>query len=114
MAGMKDEVVGCEARDLKIDALQQDAARLCADIRRNRLGFTLAEAAVMFSCDVRTVKRWAAGEVRIPGSAALALRLLAFIDQNEMMLPITSSWRDVVPGLPYDSDRRTGRSVVGS
>jgi len=84
------------------------------DIRRHQLGFTLAEAAVMFSCDVRTVKRWAAGEVRIPGGVALALRLLVFIDQNEMALPLTSSWRDVVPGLPYDSDRRPGRSLVGS
>ena len=84
------------------------------DIRRSRLGFTLAEAAVMFGCDVRTVKRWAAGQVGIPGSVALALRLLVFIDQNEMALPLTSSWRDVVPGLPYDSDRRPGRSLVGS
>jgi hypothetical protein len=84
------------------------------DIRRNRLSFTLAEAAVMFGCDVRTVKRWAAGQVRIPGSAALALRLLVFIDQNEMAVPLTSSWRDVVPALPYDSDRRPGRSLVGS
>src|SRR3954454_22048615 len=42
-------------------------------IRVDRLGFTVAEAAVMFGCDERTVKRWQADTVRIPGSVALAL-----------------------------------------
>ena len=53
------------------------------------------------------MKRWQADEVRIPGSVALALTALLFIDQNEMALPLTSSWRDIVPGLPFGSDRRS-------
>ena len=53
--------------------------------------FTVAEAAVMFGCDERTVKRWQADEVRIPGSVALALTALLFIHKNEMVLPLTSS-----------------------
>jgi hypothetical protein len=68
--------------------------------------FTVAEAAVMFGCDERTVKRWQADEVRIPGSVALALTALHFIHENEMGLPLTSSWRGIVPGLPWGSDRR--------
>src|SRR4051812_527239 len=51
------EMTGAEFRKIRID-------RLC---------FTVAEAAVMFGCDERTVKRWQADEVRIPGSVALAL-----------------------------------------
>ena len=73
---------------------------------REKLGLTVAEAAVMFGCDERTVKRWQADEVRIPGSVALALTALLFIDENEMALPLRSSWRDIVPGLRLESDRR--------
>ena len=75
-------------------------------IRINRLGFTVAEGAAMFGCDERTIQRWQAGEVRIPGSVELALTLLLFIEQNEMALPLTSSWRDLVPGLAGSADRR--------
>ena len=75
-------------------------------IRVDQLAFTVAEAAVMFGCDERTVKRWQADEVRIPGSVALALTALLFINENEMALPLMSLWRDIVPGLPVGSDRR--------
>ncbi len=72
---------------------------------RNRLGFTVAEAAVMFGCDERTIKRWQAGHTPVPESVALALRALLYIDQHEVALPLRSSWRDIVPGLP-STDRR--------
>ena len=77
------------------------------EIRVNRLCFTVAEAAVMFGCDERTVKRWQADEVHIPESVALALTALLFINDNEMALPLYSSWRDIVPALPFGSDRRS-------
>jgi DNA-binding transcriptional regulator YiaG len=84
------------------------------DIRLNRLGFTIAEAARMFECDERTVKRWLSGEVRIPGSVALVLRLLRLVATNPSCrhaLGITH-WRDLLPALSYNADHR--RSLAPS
>ena len=80
------------------------------EIRENRLCFTVAEAAVMFGCDERTIKRWQADDVRIPGSVALALTALLFINDNEMVLPLYSSWREIVHGLPSTDRRWIARS----
>jgi DNA-binding transcriptional regulator YiaG len=78
------------------------------DIRLYRLGFTIAEAARMFECDERTMKRWRSGEVRIPSSVALVLRLLRLVATNpscRQALGVTS-WRDLVPALSYSADHR--------
>ena len=84
------------------------------DIRLYRLGFTIAGAARMFECDERTVKRWLSGEVRIPGSVALVLRLLRLVATNpscSQALGVTH-WRDLVPALSCDGNHR--RSLAPS
>jgi len=60
----------------------------------------------MFECDERTVKRWLSGEVCIPGSVALVLRLFRLVATNPSCrhaLGITH-WRDLVPALSCESD----------